>query len=227
MKIQKLSHLIKTKLYLVKTGEIISLDCDGILVAASRVPNTKDLKLENANILADENGYVLHNEYLQTNNPNIYVAGDAKKDFAFTYLSLDDYRIISSHMFKDKKRTTKNRGAIPFSLFVNPVFSHVGLTEKEAKEKNIDVRIAKFMPANSPKANLIKKPEGILKAIINKETGKILGASLFVHNSEELINLIKMAIDLDLDYTYFQNMIFTHPTIAENLNDLFSENNIN
>lgn len=214
------------KLIYQRENEIISLETDAVLVAISRKPNTQNLGLEKANIKTDEKGYIEVNEYLQTSVPHIFAVGDVKKDFAFTYISLDDYRILVDFIFGDKNRTTKNRGAIPYSLFINPVYSHIGINEKTAKEQNIPIRVAKFSMANSPKANLSQKPQGMMKAIINAENNQILGASLFCYQSEEIINLIKMAIDLKLEYTYFQNMIFTHPTISENFNDLFSEANI-
>ena len=63
-------------------------------------------------------------------------------------------------------------------------------------------------------------PRGVFKLTVNKDTGLILGATLFGKNSEELINIIKMAMDNDIKYTYLRDQIFTHPTMAENLNDL-------
>lgn len=209
-----------------KDDKIIKLKTDAVLVAISRTPNTKKLGLENIGVNTDDRGYIEVNEYLQTSVPHIFAVGDVKRDLAFTYISLDDYRILVDFIFGYKKRTTQNRGAIPYSLFINPVYSHVGMNEKMAKKQNISFRIAKFMMSNSPKANLTEKPYGMMKAIINNKNNQILGASLFCYQSEEIINLIKLAIDLKLEYTYLQNMIFTHPTISENFNDLFAEDSI-
>lgn len=78
------------------------------------------------------------------------------------------------------------------------------------------------MPAAAiPKAQVLKKPQGILKGIIDKETGKILGAMLFCQDSHEMINIIKLAMDMDASHTVLRDMIFTHPTMSEVLNDLF------
>lgn len=212
-------------LHFTQQGIEKTLSCDALLIATSRTPNTASLQLEKAGIKVDEKGYILHNDILQTNNPSVYVAGDVKKDFAFTYISFDDYRILANQFFGDKSRTIKDRKNIPTSLFITPCFSRVGLSEKEAREQKLPIRVAKFLPANAPQANLVRQAQGLMKVVVHTETKKILGAALFSHQSEEVINLIKMAMDLDLDYTHFQKMIFTHPTLSENLNDLFAESN--
>ena len=71
------------------------------------------------------------------------------------------------------------------------------------------------------KANVLKKPEGLLKAIIDKKTERILGCVLLCEHSEELINLVTLVMNNDLSYKVLKNQIFTHPTMAEALNDLF------
>ncbi|MDO5845223.1 MAG: hypothetical protein Q4Q53_08795, partial [Methanocorpusculum sp.] len=73
-----------------------------------------------------------------------------------------------------------------------------------------------------PKAQVLKKPEGVLKAVIDSDTKKILGAMLLCPESYEVINIIKLAMDMNADYTVLRDMIFTHPTMAESLNDLFA-----
>ena len=84
------------------------------------------------------------------------------------------------------------------------------------------VKTVKLPAAAIPKAQVLEQPDGLLKAVLDADTNKILGAHLFCEESHELINLIKMAMDVGLDYTVLKNMIFTHPTMGEALNDLFS-----
>ena len=89
-------------------------------------------------------------------------------------------------------------------------------------EAGYHVKIAKLPAAAIPKAQVMEQPEGILKAVIDVDTNKILGAHLFCEESHELVNLVKVAMDAGLEYTVLKNMIFTHPTMGEALNDLFN-----
>ena len=100
--------------------------------------------------------------------------------------------------------------------------SRVGLTEREARENNLPVRVVKLPTAAVPKAQVLRRTEGFLKAVIHAETGKILGAALLCPESYEMINTVKLAMDLGADYTVLRDQIFTHPTMSEALNDLFA-----
>ena len=161
-------------------------------------------------------------EHLRTNVPNIYAMGDVVGGLQFTYISLDDFRIVRSAVLGDGSYTTKKRGAVPYSVFLNPPFSRVGMSEQEAQEKGYSVKVARLPAAAIPKAQVLEQPGGLLKAVIDQDTGHILGAHLFCEESHEMINLIKLAIDAELPYTMLRDMIFTHPTMSEALNDLFT-----
>ena len=110
--------------------------------------------------------------------------GDVVGGLQFTYISLDDSRIVKSQVLGEGERTTQNRGEVPYSIFVDPPFSRVGLTEKQALEAGYTIKKS-VLPAQAiPKALVIGRPEGLLKAIIDEETGKILGAHLFCAESD-------------------------------------------
>lgn len=194
---------------------------DGVLIATGRKANTEKLNLKAAGVEVNQRGEIIVNEYLQTSKDHIFALGDVKGGLQFTYISLDDSRIVMDYLFGDKKRSTLNRGNIAYSVFISPTFSRVGLSEKEARESGHDIIVAKLLTAAIPKANVLDKPEGLLKAIIDKKTERILGCVLLCERSEELINLITMIMNNDLSYKMLKNQIFTHPTMAEALNDLF------
>ena len=107
-----------------------NFSADAVLLATGRVPNT-DLALEHTDIELGERGEIKVNAHLQTSVAHIYAAGDVKGGLQFTYISLDDYRILQSELFGDRSRTTGNRGAIPYSVFIDPPLSRVGLTAKK------------------------------------------------------------------------------------------------
>lgn len=116
----------------------------------------------------------------------------------------------------------KERGPIPTTTFIEPPLSQVGLTEKEAQEKGIPYKANELLVANMPRAHVNNDLRGLFKVLINTDTKEVLGATLLGAQSQEYINLIKMAIDNHIPYTYLKNQIFTHPSMAENLNDVFN-----
>lgn len=195
---------------------------DAVLLATGRKANTAELGLEYAGVEVDKRGNVVVNEYLQTSKSHIYAMGDVKGGLQFTYISLDDYRIVKDHLFGEKKRTTANRGNIAYSVFISPTFSRVGLSEQEAKAQGYDVKIASMPAAAIPRANVISQPDGLLKAIIDAKTDQVLGCVLFCAESEEMINFVQLAMNHHVTYQEIANHIFTHPTMSEALNDLFN-----
>ena len=199
-----------------------SISANGILVATGRRANINNLNLENAGIKTNKRG-IETNELLQTNVNDIWAMGDVVGGLQFTYISLDDYRIIK-RQFEDNNKFFQNsqRNNVPFSVFIDPSFSRVGLNEKEAIEQGYNIKVSKLPVAAIPKAQVLKHPVGMLKAVIDKDTNKILGAMLLCDESYEVINTIKLAMDLNLDYQVLRDQIFTHPTISESLNDLFN-----
>lgn len=205
-----------------KNGEEDTLDGDAILLATGRRPNTEGLHAERAGVELTKRGAVVTDKHLRTTTENIWAAGDVCGNLQFTYISLDDSRIILSDMQGDGSRTTENRGAFAYSVFMEPSFSRAGLSEKEAADKGLNYHVVRMNTDMIPKAKVLRKTTGMLKAVIDKDSGKILGAALFCPESYEIINMVKLAMDHDLDYTVLRDFIYTHPTMSEGLNDLFA-----
>ena len=131
-------------------------------------------------------------------------------------------RIESSSASKYGKYSLKDRRNVPTCTFLNPSYARVGLSETQAREEGFDITVSKLPAGAVPNAHVLGKPQGLLKAVIDKNSGKILGAMLLCERAEEIINIIKLAMDLDAPYTVIRDFVFTHPTMAEGLNDLFS-----
>lgn len=202
--------------------QALSLSAEAVLVATGRRPNVEGLKLEAAGVELTERGAIRTDEHLRTTAPNIWAMGDVVGGLQFTYISLDDYRIVVSDVLGDGQRTTANRGEVPYSVFLSPPFSRVGMSEREARERGYAVKIAKLPVAAIPKAQVLQQPVGLLKAVVDADTGLILGAHLFCEESYEIINLVKLAMDIRVPYTVLRDSIYTHPTMSEALNDLFA-----
>ncbi len=195
---------------------------DAVLVAIGRKANTENLGLENTSIQVDERGTILVDKYLKTSAPHVFALGDVKGGLQFTYISLDDSRIVYDYLYGEQLRTTANRGHIAFSVFMNPTYSRVGLTQKEALAQGYEIKVATMPAAAIPRANINENKRGILKVIVDAKTDAILGAALVMQNSEEIINFIQLAMNQNLPYQVIKNHIFTHPSLSESLNDLFS-----
>ena len=206
--------------YSVK-GESMHMSADAFLVATGRRANIEELDLEKANVEVSSRGTINVNKYLQTNKEHIFALGDVNGGPQFTYVSLDDYRIVKSYLDEGGKYSKEERQDIAFSAFLHPTFSRVGLSEKEAREKGYNIKVA-TLPVNAiPKAKILGNQTGIYKAIVDADTNLILGVVLFGEESHEVINIVVSAMIMKQPYTLLANQIFTHPTMAEALNDLF------
>lgn len=198
------------------------LPADAVLVAAGRRPNVKELNLPAAGVELNERGGIKVDAQLRTTAHNIWALGDVTGGQQFTYISLDDYRIIRSQLLASGEWNTENRPSVPYSVFLSPPFSRVGLSEREARQKGYSIKTARLPVSAIPKAQVLGQTTGILKAVIDADTNQILGAHLFCAESHEMINLIKLAMDAKLPYSILRDNIYTHPTMSEALNDLLA-----
>lgn len=202
-------------------GENRKSESDAILLATGRRPNTEGLGCEKAGISVSARGAVETDEHLRTSEKHIWAAGDVCGKLQFTYISLDDSRIILDDMAGTHGRTTDNRGAFSYSVFIDPPFSRVGMNEKEARAAQMEYRVLSLPASAIPKAKVLRNTAGMLKALVTAG-GMILGAELFCAESHEMINLIKLAMDNGIKAEALRDFIFTHPTMSESLNDLLA-----
>lgn len=194
---------------------------DAVLLATGRLPNT-DFGLQETTLKTGNDGELIVNKHLQTSVDHIYAVGDVKGGQQFTYISLDDYRIVKSHLTGDGAITTETRGLIPYTLFVDPPLSRIGMTASAAKKAGHRILEGSIAVASMPRHFIDADDRGLFKAVVDADTQEILGASLYGNGSEELINLIKTITDNQLPYTTLRDQIFTHPSKAESFNDLFN-----
>lgn len=204
-----------------KDGKVLVAQGNRVLAATGRRANTEKLGLENTNIKTDNRGNIIVDDYLKTGVENVWAIGDVKGGFQFTYISLDDFRIIKDQLFGDGSYTMANRKIVPYSVFIDPALSEVGVNEKQAKQAGIDYKLFKLPVAAIPKARVAKNTHGLFKALVDPETEQILGATLYGIESYELINTITLAMKAKLPYTILRDQIYTHPTMSEAFNDLF------
>ena len=132
------------------------------------------------------------------------------------------YRIVRDELLGEGRRSTDDRKNVPYSVFMTPPLSRVGMTEEQARESGADIQVVTLPVAAIPRARVMNDTRGVLKAIVDNKTQRILGASLLCVDSHEMINIVKMVMDAGLPYSILRDQIFTHPSMSESLNDLFS-----
>ena len=201
-------------------GEQLTETADIILVAAGRTPNTANLGLENTDITLTPQGAVEVDEQLRTKVENVWAIGDVKGGPQFTYVSLDDFRIIKDQLWGSGTRQVSDRRLIPYTVFLETPLSHVGHTEATARQLGIDVQIFTQPMAAVPKAHILGNTKGMFKIIVDKQSQAIIGATHYGIESQEVINILALAVKTAIPYTELRDMLFTHPTVAEALNDV-------
>lgn len=202
-------------------GTPLAFTTDAVLVGTGRRANIQGLDLDKAGVAVSERGTIQVNEFLQTNVPHIFAMGDVNGGPQFTFVSLDDFRIVKRFLAGDTSYSTKHRAKFPTATFINPPLASVGLNEKQAKEAGIEVKVAKLPAMAIPKAKIIGNQVGFYKVLVDASNNQIVGATLFAEEAHEVINIIATAMNANLPYTVLRDQIFTHPTMAEALNDVF------
>ena len=192
-----------------------------LLVATGRIPNTEALNVAAAGVETDKRGFIKANGKLETTAAGVWALGDVKGGPAFTHISYDDFRLIRTNLLEGGNATTDGR-LIPYTVFIDPQLGRVGLTEQEAREQGHKIRVAK-MPMNYvARALEVDESRGFMKAIVDADTGQILGAAVLGIEGGETMGIFEVAMMGKLPYTALRDGIFAHPTLAEALNNLFA-----
>jgi pyruvate/2-oxoglutarate dehydrogenase complex dihydrolipoamide dehydrogenase (E3) component len=192
-----------------------------LLSAIGRIPNTEALTPEAAGIRLNNRGFIEVDEYLETNVPGVYAMGDVKGGPAFTHLSYDDYRILHANLIRHEKASTRDR-VVPYTVFIDPQLGRVGMTEREAREQGRTIRVAK-LPMNAViRAIETGETRGFMKALVDADSGQILGCAVLGVEGGEIMTIIQVAMLGKLPYTAMADAVFTHPLLAEGVNTLFA-----
>lgn len=208
------------KLHLTRTGTETVLVGSHLLVAGGRTPNTNGIGLELAGVELTERGYIKVNERLETTAPDVYAVGDCAGSPHFTHIAFDDFRIVRDNLAGGNRATTGRQ--VPFCLFTDPELARIGLSETEARQKNIPYRLTKIPMTAALRTRTLSETRGFMKGLIDAKSDRILGFTAFGVEAGEIMAAVQVAMLSGLPYTTLRDMIFTHPTLAEGLVALFS-----
>jgi pyruvate/2-oxoglutarate dehydrogenase complex dihydrolipoamide dehydrogenase (E3) component len=196
------------------------LDVSEILLAAGRAPNSDRLNLAAAGVDADERGFIPVNDRLETNVSGIWALGDIVGGPAFTHISYDDYRIVEANVLHAESRSTAGR-VVPYTVFMDPELGRVGLSEREARQRGLDYQVAKMPMKHVARAMESDETRGFMKAIVDRDSEKILGCAILGVAGGEIMTVLQVAMAGGLPYTAIRDGVFAHPTFSESLNILF------
>ncbi|MCR8669760.1 FAD-dependent oxidoreductase, partial [Agrococcus sp. HG114] len=203
-----------------------AVPADAVLLATGREPATAELDLAAAGIDADERGFVAVDELLRTSAERVWAVGDVNGGQQLTPISLDDHRIVSAQLTGAGDRSRDDRRAVPTTIFTTPPLSRVGLSEREAREQGLDVRVGAKPVARitaMPRPKAIGETHGLIKVIVDARTDRILGAALHSVDAQEVINLVALAMRASVTASELRDGIWTHPSSTEALNEVLAE----
>lgn len=207
-----------------KDGQTQSIEAEAVLAATGRRPAISTLNVQAAGIRTTARGAIDVDEQLRTSQSHIFALGDVNGGPQFTYISLDDARIVLDQLLGEGTRTTTDRVAVPQTLFITPPLATVGLTETQARTQSRNITVSRENVADivaMPRAYTVEETRGLMKFVVDTDTDLILGAALLTIDAQEVINVVTLAMRHGITATQLRNSIYTHPSSTEALNEVF------
>ena len=188
---------------------------DRVLVSVGRVPNCKDLGLENTKVERDDKGFIKVNGQQQTTDAGIYAIGDVAGGVMLAHKAAKEARVAVEAIAGEA--STSEGVVIPAVVFTDPEVAWCGLTEAEARAQGRAIETAKFPWSASGRALSLDRTDGLTKLIIAPETERILGVGIVGHGAGELISEGVLAIEMGATAKDLAESVHPHPTLSETL----------
>jgi len=195
------------------TDNEVSVTAQYVLVAAGRKSNADMLKVENTGVKTDVRGYILVNEYFETSKKNIWAFGDAIGKAMFKHVANEAANITWWNAFHDHK-TAMNYDAIPYAIFTYPEIAAVGMTEDEAKKEH-QILVGRARYSDVAKGLAMMETDGFTKAIVEKQTGKILGFHIIGPYASMLIQEVINVMAQNGTLWMLAKGMHIHPALSE------------
>jgi mycothione reductase len=202
-------------------GSLREFSADALMVAAGRVPNSDLLKPEKTGVHMDERGYVKVNEYLETGKKNIWAFGDAIGKEMFKHVANYEASVVWHNAVHDHKMKM-DYSAAPHAVFTRPQIASVGLKEAEAKQQGYRILVGKALYKDTAMGGAMGEPEGFVKVIVERETGKILGGHIIGAEASILIQeVINAMVTEKGSYAPIVQAMHIHPALSEVVQQAF------
>jgi pyruvate/2-oxoglutarate dehydrogenase complex dihydrolipoamide dehydrogenase (E3) component len=212
----------KVNLELDGSGGQETISGSHLLIAVGRTPNTDMLNLSATGVRTDENNYVVTDPKLRTSVEGIWALGDVKGGPAFTHISFDDYRVVRKNLLEGGDVSIENR-LVPYVVYIDPQLGRVGYSEGQANDLGLKFK-AVTMPMNwVARALEVDESRGLMKGLVDTETGKILGFACLGIEGGEIMAMVQTAMMGGLTWKDLSEAVYAHPSLAESLNNLFGQ----
>ena len=207
----------------IAQGVAVRVDCEReprhiagshLLLAVGRVPNTDDLGLDRAGVATDARGYIQVDDTLATSVPGIYALGDVNGRGGFTHTAYNDYEIVAANLLDGAQRRVSDRFPV-YALFTDPPLARAGMSVREARDSGRRVLVGRRDMARVGRARERGETTGFMQVLVDADTKRILGATLFGIEADEAIHCLIDAMSADLPYTAITRAVHIHPTVAE------------
>jgi dihydrolipoamide dehydrogenase len=186
---------------------------DAVLVAVGRRPNGQNLNAEAAGVTVDERGFIPTDAQMRSNVPHIFAIGDVTRPPLLAHKAVHEGKtaaeVIAGH------KAVFDARCIPSVVFTDPEVAWTGLTEREAKEKGIEIKVGRFPWAASGRSLGMGYSDGLTKILFDKDSGRALGGAAVGPNAGELMAEISLAIEMGADAHDIGLTIHAHPTLSE------------
>jgi dihydrolipoamide dehydrogenase len=189
-----------------------TVEVEKVLLSVGRKANTADMGLEKLGVKM-ERGTIIVDEYLRTNVPHIFAAGDCIGNWLLAHVASMEAEIAVENALGENKKMDYT--AVPSCIFTHPEIGSTGLNEKQAKEKGLEVNVGKFPMVACGRAQAENETEGFVKVVVEKTSGKILGAQILGHRATDLIAELTLAIQMGAKAQDVIDTIHAHPTLSE------------
>ena len=193
-----------------------------LLLAAGRIPNTRDLGLDRAGIVTDDRGYIVVDDELRTNVPGIWALGDCNGRGAFTHTSYNDYEIVADNLLDGDHRRVSDR-IQAYALFIDPPLGRCGMTDAEIRKSGRHALVAKYSMERVSRAVEKGETQGFIKVTVDTDSKQILGAVILGTGGDEVIHILLDMMYAKAPYTTLQRAMHIHPTVAEFLPTILSK----
>lgn len=193
-----------------------------LLVAAGRVPNSDLLDPDNAGLVTDAQGYIEVDDRCRTGVEGIWALGDVTGAPPFTHIAFDDYRVVAADVLEDEPSRTRSRRLVPYCVYTDPELGRVGLSETQAEERGMDVKVARLPMSSAARAIEMDETRGFMKCLVDAGSDRIVGVTVLGVHGGEIMSVLQTAMMGDLPYTAIRDGIYAHPTLAESLQNLFA-----
>lgn len=204
----------KKRLEIVRAGQVETIEADAILLATGRKPNLEGLGLESADVRVEQGRGLIVDDFLRTTNPRIYAAGDVCSPFRFTHAADAMARIVLRNaLFFGRARMS--RLVIPWCTFTDPEVARVGLSEAEARDRNVAYRAFEVGFDSVDRAILDGQTEGFIRVLVEPKRGRIVGATVVAAHAGEMISELALAMTRGIGLGALANVIHPYPTQAE------------